>query len=71
MTNLGKLLIVFGVVVAALGVLIILGERIGFGRLPGDLVIRRKSFVFYFPVVTCAVLSAILTLLLWILHGRR
>lgn len=40
------------------------------GRLPGDVVVRRENFTFVFPVVTCIVLSVILTLLLW-LFGRR
>ena len=41
-----------------------------FGRLPGDVVVRRGSFTFVFPIVTCLVVSAVLTLLLW-LFGRR
>jgi hypothetical protein len=40
------------------------------GRLPGDVVVRRENFTFVFPIVTCLVLSVVLTLLLWI-FGRR
>jgi hypothetical protein len=40
------------------------------GRLPGDIVVRRENFTFVFPIVTCLVVSVILTLLLW-LFGRR
>jgi hypothetical protein len=40
------------------------------GRLPGDVVVRRGNFTFAFPIVTCLVLSVVLTLLLW-LFGRR
>ena len=54
--SLGRMLIALGLLVAALGVLISLGERlpIRLGHLPGDIVIRGKNSVFYFPLVTCA-----------------
>ena len=58
----GKLLIVAGLAIAALGLLISLG--VPFGRLPGDIVVRRGSFSFYFPIVTCIILSLLATLLL-------
>ena len=79
----GKLLIVFGVVLIAMGVLLAWGgpERsglparlappaAGLGRLPGDLIIRRENFTFYFPLATSLLLSVILSLLFWFL-GRR
>jgi hypothetical protein len=56
-----RLLIVVGLIIAAVGVLMALGLPIG--RLPGDIVIRRGSATFYFPIVTCIVLSLVLTLL--------
>ena len=61
----GKLLIVVGLVIAGVGVLIQLGLPIG--RLPGDVVVRRGQSTFYFPIVTCIILSVLLTLvsLLW------
>jgi hypothetical protein len=58
---LGKVLIVVGLVIAALGMLISLGVPLG--RLPGDLSYRRGSFSFYFPIVTSIVVSIILTIL--------
>jgi len=58
----GKLLIVAGLAIAAIGLLISLG--VPFGRLPGDIVVRRGSFSFYFPIVTCIILSLLATLLL-------
>jgi hypothetical protein len=58
----GKLLIVAGLAIAAIGLLISLG--VPFGRLPGDIVVRRGSFSFYFPMVTCIVLSLLPTPLL-------
>jgi hypothetical protein len=62
--TLGKLLVVVGLVVAAVGALIMLG--VPFGRLPGDLVFRRGNTTFYFPLVTSIVLSLLLTLLMTI-----
>ena len=65
-------LILLGLIVLVLGVVISFGERlpIRLGRLPGDIVIRGKNSVFYFPVVTCIVLSVALSLIMW-LFGRR
>ena len=57
----GKLLIVVGLGIAALGVLILLG--VPFGRLPGDVSLRRGNFTFYFPLATSLVLSILLTLI--------
>jgi hypothetical protein len=57
----GKALVLIGLAIAALGALIMLG--LPFGRLPGDVVFRRGNFTLYFPIVTCVVLSVILTLL--------
>ena len=58
----GKLLVVGGVALAALGLLTIVG--IPFGRLPGDIVVKRGNFSFYFPLATSIVLSILLSLLL-------
>jgi hypothetical protein len=55
-------LIVVGLVIAAIGVLLTLG--LPFGRLPGDVVLRRGNATFYFPIVTSIVISVILTILL-------
>jgi hypothetical protein len=57
----GRLLVVIGLGVAGIGVLMLLG--VPFGRLPGDIVVRRGNFTFAFPVVTSIVLSILLTLL--------
>lgn len=57
----GKLLVFVGLVITALGLLVMLG--VPFGRLPGDIIVRRGNFSFYFPVVTSIVLSILLTLL--------
>ena len=58
----GKLLVVVGLAIAAVGVAILLGVPLG--RLPGDIAVRRGNFSFYFPIVTSIVLSILLTLIL-------
>jgi hypothetical protein len=66
------MLIVLGLLVAALGVVVSLGERlpIRLGRLPGDIVLRGKHSVFYFPLVTCVLISAVVSLVLWVMNRR-
>ena len=61
-----KLLIILGVILVALGLLVKLGFP--FGRLPGDIVVQRGSGTFYFPIVTCIVVSAVLSLLAMLLR---
>jgi uncharacterized protein HemY len=58
----GKLLVVVGLVIAGIGLLVMAGMP--FGRLPGDLVLRRGNASFYFPLATSIILSLLLTLLL-------
>lgn len=58
----GKTLVIVGLVIVALGVVVMLGVPLG--RLPGDIAIRRGNFSFYFPLTTAIVLSIVLTLLL-------
>jgi hypothetical protein len=56
----GRLLVLAGLGIAALGLLVMLG--VPFGRLPGDIYVKRGSFSFYFPLATSIVLSILLTL---------
>jgi len=71
MQDLGRFLIVLGAAAVLIGVLLVLAPRIPWlGRLPGDILIRRGTFTFYFPIVTCVVVSIVLTLILNLL-GRR
>ena len=61
---LGKLLILFGVLIVVIGLLLLVGEKIPWvGKLPGDIIIKRERFTFYFPLVTSILVSIILTLL--------
>jgi hypothetical protein len=64
-SDMGRLLIAAGVLLAAVGVVLILAGKVPFvGRLPGDIVYRKGGTTFYFPLVTCLLLSLILSLLL-------
>lgn len=60
-----KFLIIAGLVMVGLGLLWMVGERFGLGRLPGDIVVERGNFRFYFPLATSLVLSVVVSLLLW------
>ena len=62
--NPGKTLLYAGVAIAVVGLLWMLADRLGLGRLPGDLVIRKKNFTLYFPLLSSIVVSIVLTLLI-------
>ena len=68
----GRTLILVGALFVVIGLLFTFGEKLPLrlGRLPGDIEIRGKNSVFYFPIVTCLLLSAVLSLIMW-LFGRR
>jgi len=67
----GKFLVLLGLIVAALGGLLLISGKIPWiGKLPGDIMIQRRNFTFYFPLATSILLSLILTLIFWII-GRR
>jgi hypothetical protein len=67
MTEIGKLLVVSGLLVAAVGALLWSGiGKDWLGRLPGDLHYQKGNFSFHFPIVTCLIISALLTLILWL-----
>ena len=69
--GLGRLLILAGLVLAAVGVVLVFAGRVPFlGRLPGDIVIQRDSWTLYFPLVTMLLLSLVLTLVLNLLARR-
>lgn len=71
MSDVGKLLVIFGLLIVAVGILLMLVDRVPWvGRLPGDIHIERGNWTFYFPLGTSLLLSVLLTLILWLL-GRR
>ena len=61
-------LVIFGILCIVLGLAWPWIEKIGLGRLPGDVHIERDGFHFYFPIVTCLIVSAAVSLLLWLLR---
>lgn len=69
MTDLGKMLIVFGAVLVIAGAALLFAGKLSniplIGRLPGDIVVRRDNFTFYFPLTTSLVVSFVLSLLLY------
>jgi len=67
MKEFGKLLVITGLMLAAVGVLMWTGWGRGWlGRLPGDIHYTRGNFSLHFPIVTCLLLSLVLTLLMWL-----
>jgi hypothetical protein len=59
-------LIIFGLGLVLIGIAWPVFEKIGIGRLPGDIVIRRDNFTFYFPIMTCILLSLVISLVAWL-----
>ncbi len=67
------MLIVMGLFLVALGGVLLLASKLphlGLGRLPGDIYVKRGNFTFYFPIVTCIILSIVLTILLNLFFRR-
>lgn len=68
MLNIGKYLIIIGAIILIAGILISYFPRLNFfGRLPGDIVVKKENFSLYIPIVTSIVLSVLLTFLFWII----
>jgi hypothetical protein len=65
------MLLVAGLVLAAVGAFLMFGERLGLGKLPGDLVWKRKGTTIHFPIVTSLVVSLILTVILNLILRRK
>jgi hypothetical protein len=71
MEQIGKLIFLLGTAFAVLGLVVWGFGKIGFKGLPGDIRYESDNFVFYFPIVTCLVLSLVLTLLVWVWQVLR
>jgi len=63
-----KFLIILGLTIAVIGLLWPFIAKLGLGRLPGDIVIERENVRFYFPIVTSLLVSAVLTVLIWLFN---
>ena len=71
MGGLGRTFMIFGAILFVIGLIVTVGGKfLPFGRLPGDIVVRRPNFTFYFPVVTSILLSILLTVILWFFQRR-
>ncbi len=72
MNDMGKVLVLIGLGIAVLGGLVWLAGKtnLPIGRLPGDIRIERENSEFYFPLTTCLLISALLTLVFWLMHRR-
>jgi uncharacterized protein HemY len=71
MQDFGKALIIFGVILIALGLVFVLAGRIPhIGRLPGDILVQKKNFTFYFPLTTSIIASIILSLIFFLISRR-
>jgi hypothetical protein len=68
----GRLLISAGILLVVAGLVVIIAERfgIGLGRLPGDIRIEGKGGGFYFPIVTCILISVVATIISWFFRSR-
>jgi DUF2905 family protein len=70
LSTIGRALLVVAAVAAGLGVVLLVAGAVGLGRLPGDISLGKGNVRFYFPVVTCLVLSAIATIILTLISRR-
>lgn len=68
----GKILIVFGIVITVIGLILWSGDRLAFlrffGRLPGDIAIEKENFKFYFPLATSILVSVVLSVIFWLVR---
>lgn len=73
MRELGKGLLILGLVIVAVGAFLLAGAKLPMrlGRLPGDIAYQGRHTTFYFPIVTCIALSIVLTLLFWVVGAFR
>lgn len=69
--HIGRFLIIVGVLIVLIGGLLTLSGKIPWiGRLPGDIIIQKKNFTFYFPITTSIILSILLSLIFWLI-GKK
>ena len=64
MESFGKIFITIGIVLLLIGGVLLIGEKFGLGKLPGDIFIQKGNFTFFFPIVSSLIISLLLTLLL-------
>ncbi len=71
MNEIGKILIIFGLILTLTGLLLLFFGKIPLiGKLPGDIIVERRNFVFYFPLATSILISVIISLIIYLLSKR-
>lgn len=68
--NISRVLIIIGAVLVVVGLLWPLLQKVGLGKLPGDIAVERDGFRFYFPITTSIIVSLVLSLLLWLFFRK-
>lgn len=69
MSDLGKSLIILGLVIVAIGAVLMLSGKLPWlGKLPGDIYIKKENFAFAFPLTTCIIISAVISFVFWLLR---
>lgn len=63
-----RLLIIIGIILVLIGLAWPLIKKLGIGNLPGDIIIRKENFSFYFPIMTCVILSVVISLIFWLMN---
>lgn len=64
MGDIGKIIIYVGGILIVIGFALTLGQKLGLGKLPGDILIKRKNFTFFFPITTIVLLSIVVSILI-------
>ncbi len=63
-----RMIILIGIILVVIGLVWMLAERLGLGRLPGDIVIEREGFRLYIPLMTMLIISIVLSLVMWLIN---
>jgi thiosulfate reductase cytochrome b subunit len=72
MTGIGRLIIIAGFLLIIIGLIIYFSDKLPFiGKMPGDILVKKKNFTFYFPVVTSIILSIVISLILYLINRFR
>lgn len=64
----GRTLIYLGVLIALIGLAVQFGGQFGLGKLPGDITVKGEKYAFYFPLMTCIVISAAVSAIMWVIR---
>ncbi|MBS4534245.1 DUF2905 domain-containing protein [Clostridium sp. D2Q-14] len=68
MNDIGRSIIMLGIIIVIIGILVSIGGKFGLGKLPGDILIKKGNFTFFFPILTSIIISIILTIIVNIIR---